>query len=648
MKPAKKPTRKAAQKKPDHKPGRAVARFLWRHRARFAPLYLWLGLLVGGPLLGGLAPGWWWVPVALTTALAAAVFFAGDRLSSAWAGAVGFLVPTSMDEGKRGVLDRPTERAYLSLLLLGMGTWVSLLAKHGLGTTLFYAGLVGLVGFGAPWWWHRRIRRTGRLNRYARAWPQVAEKVLAFEDSHVLPEGVKTLGGRGKAVVLTVALKSGKTVHDVGIYGGKVASVFDLRSGAITIAPGRTARQVLVRIVPRDPWAKEITHPFIESPPTEPVRLADSNRFHMGVLDDGELIEYELFHTLVFGQTGSGKSSFIESLLVYLFELEDAVVVGSDLAGGATLGVWEPLLAAPLATDVESSLVLIKQLREVMDYRLGVLNQRKRDAGGAADDVLPPSPEFPAVVVLLDEWPTLVSEGPADLLKIIAVLAKQGRKINLWLILAAQNASKDDVGNTGLRAQLRSIVGFRLDDRQDKTAWGSKRSEGWSSLGLPNGVFLLSDDQHLVPRQSKGYFVRKQERAKFIAARTGRVTPPDPGTLAILRGEPAPLPAVVDAEVVETVVNEPPRQQLEEPRRHLSVVANLPLPRRPAPTARATLADLVAAELVAADGPLRPAELAERTGRSVDSVDKALRRLLTAGRAARQGHGRWVANGDGQ
>jgi S-DNA-T family DNA segregation ATPase FtsK/SpoIIIE len=636
-----KPTKKPTRKKSDRKPGRAVASFLWRHRARFAPLYLWLGLLAGGPALGGLAPGWWWAPVLVCTLVAAAVFFAGDRLSGAWSGVVGFLVPTSMDDGRRGVLDRPVERAYLSLLLLGMGTWVSLLADHGVTRWLFWAGVVGLVGFGAPWWWHRRIRRTGRLNRYARRWPQVAEQVTAFEGSRVLPEGVKTLGGRGKAVELTVALKSGKTVHDVGIYGGKVASVFDLRSGAITIAPGRTARQVQVRIVPRDPWAKEITHPFVEDPPTEPVRLADSNRFHMGVLDDGELVSYELFHTLVFGQTGSGKSSFIESLLIYLFSCEDAVVVGSDLAGGATLGVWEPLLAAPLASDVESSLALIVQLRELMDYRLGVLNQRKRAAGGAADDTLEPSPEFPAVVVLLDEWPTLVSEGPADILKIIAVLAKQGRKINLWLILAAQNASAEDVGNTGLRAQLRSMIGFRLDDRQDKTAWGSKRNEGWSSLGLPNGVFLLSDDQHLVPRQSKGFFVRKQERARFIAERTGRVTRPDPGTLAILRGEPTPLPGVVDAEVVAVEHDEPER--IEERRPHLSVVPDVP---RGGPVARATVAELVAAQLSEATQPMSPVALAESTGKPIDSVNKALRKLAADGRADRAGHGQWIAKGN--
>lgn len=616
-----------------------LARFAWRHRKRLAPLYLWLGILAFGLALHGWVPGVWPAPLATGLGSALAVWFLGARLSEPLREVVTFLVPDSMDDGRRGVLDRPTERAYLAVLLANAGGWLALLAHHGGTADVVLVGGLAFVGLGTPWWWHRRIRRTGRLNRFARLWPKVAQEVRGFADSHVTPEGVRNVGGRGKTVVLTVSLRGGKTVEDVGGYAGNVASVFNLRGGAVTVAPGRTARQVQVRIVPRDPWAAKITHPLFEQPHlAHGLRLADSDRFAMGLLDDGDQLVYSLFHTLVFGQSGSGKSSFIESLLVWLLSCEDVVCVGSDMAGGATLGVWEPLFVAPIATDVDSSLELIQRLRELIGDRLDILAEIKRRAEGAADDVLPPSAEFPAVVAFFDEWPTLVAEGSADVVKVMGVMAKQGRKVNVWFVLASQNATKADVGATELRGQLRSLVGFRLDSQQNKNAWKEKVNQGWSSVDLPIGVYLLSDDEHMIPRQSKGFFVRKDQRAEFIKARTGNGPGLDRRGAAILAGDALP---VIDSEVIEAEIVE------TEPRRLRvggMVAAAIPVP-RPKPSRSATVAELVAAELVAAEQPLSPAELAATLGRPVSSVDKALRRLVGDGAAVKVGHGRY-SNGE--
>ncbi len=598
-----------------------LARFAWRNRKRLAPLYLWLGVFASGLALHAWVPGVWPAPLATGIGSALAVWFLGERLSGPLREAVTFLVPDSMDDGRRGVLDRPIERAYLAVLLFHIGGWMALLSFHGPATGVLGVGALAFVGLGAPWWWHRRIRRTGRLNRFARLWPKVAQEVRGFADSRVTPEGVRVVGGRGKTVVLTVSLRGGRTVEDVGSYAGNVASVFNLRGGAVTVAPGRTARQVEVRIVPRDPWQAKINHPLFEQPHlADGLRLADSDRFAMGLL--------------VFGQSGSGKSSFIESLLVWLLSCGDVVCVGSDMAGGATLGVWEPLFVAPIATDVDSSLLLIERLRAVIADRLDVLAGIKRRAEGAADDVLPPSAEFPALVAFFDEWPTLVAEGSADVVKVMGVMAKQGRKVNVWFVLASQNATKADVGATELRGQLRSLVGFRLDSQQNKNAWKEKVNQGWSSVDLPVGVSLLSDDEHIVPRQSKGFFVRKDQRAAFIKARTGKVPGLDSRGAAILAGDEVP---VIDGEVLDAEIVEP------APRKAAiggMVAAAIPVP-RPKPTRAPTVAELVAAELGASPEPLSPAELAARVGRPASSVDKALRKLVADSAAVKVGHGRY-------
>src|SRR4051794_19268041 len=97
----------------------ALTKWLFNRRQRFAPVYLWVALLAGGLLLGGFAPACWWVPLAVAclTASGAWVLAAtswGRRLRTGRAGdtlraVITFLVPDSMDEGRRGVLDRPAE-----------------------------------------------------------------------------------------------------------------------------------------------------------------------------------------------------------------------------------------------------------------------------------------------------------------------------------------------------------------------------------------------------------------------------------------------------------------------------------------------------------------------------------------------------------
>lgn len=601
-----------------------VASLLWKHRKRLAPVYIWLGLTIAALALGGVAPGWWSAPVWVGAVAALLVWLVGERMSGPIKNGIALIVPDSVDQGRRGVLDRPSERAYLSILLASAGGWMGMVASYGLGRDVLLGGMCGLLAFCAPWWWHRRIRRNGVLNIYARRWPVVAEEVLSFQGSRVMPEGVTKVGGRGRAVVLDVALRPGKTVDSVGSYASNVASVFNLRGGAVTIAPGRTARRILVRIVPRDPWEAQIRHPLFENPPAGPLRLADSMTFPMGVLDDGDLVMYSLFHTLVIGQSGSGKSSFIESMLIWLLSHEDAVCVGSDMAGGATLGVWEPAFELPIATDVDSSLELIARLRQVIDYRLQVLNDRKR-RGGITDDTLPPSPEFPAIVAFFDEWPTLVAEGSKEVVTVMGVMAKQGRKVNVWLVLASQNATKADVGATELRGQMR-MVGFRLDSQQNKNAWKEKVNQGWSSTDLPTGVFLLNDDQHTIPRQAKGFFVNKNERGGFIGSKQGSRVPLDSGSKTILCGGETPVVGVLEAEVVE-------ERQLDPAPSPASRFASVTPPKR------STTAELVRAELVASGSPMRPAELAEQIGKSVDSVNKALRSLVAVELVSKTGHG---------
>ncbi|MEU8636806.1 hypothetical protein AB0C38_31935 [Amycolatopsis sp. NPDC048633] len=261
-----------------------------------------------------------------------------------------------------------------------------------------------------------------------------------------------------------------------------------------------------------------------------------------------------------------------------------------------------------------------------MQYREGLLAAGKRAAGGAGADVLEVSPEMPWLVAILEEFPDLVAEGGDQVVKLVGRIAKRARKTKTTLVLAAQNSTKTDMGSTELRAQL-GMAGFRLDSQQSKTSWGELRSRGYTSVGLPTGVFLLHDQEHDAPRQSKGFFVTPAERARFLAGLPGaRLL--DAGSATRLLG-PDGQPVHAEAERLA----------------HEDAVSPeaVPTPVRVPVQRPASKHDCVAELLSAA--PVSPAQLREATGFPDSTLRRLLAELEAEGRARREGRGRWVHSG---
>lgn len=222
----------------------------------------------------------------------------------------------------------------------------------------------------------------------------------------------------------------------------------------------------------------------------------------------------------------SGKSAWMQSLVCWMLAYQNSVIVAADLAGGATLDLWEDALAAPLATGIPEAFELLQQVFRLIEYRERLLTARRR--AGERIDVLPVSPENPAVFVIIDEFPDLVNGAKVevggngeryDVLTVLERIAKKARKVRIWLTLAAQNPTKDDVGSTTLRAQLTATVGLSLDQQQSKNLWQSLRSQGWDSEPLSVGTYLLrdrNDKEHQQPRVAKGLWLSPDSRAALI------------------------------------------------------------------------------------------------------------------------------------
>lgn len=597
------------------------AKLGWRWRRFLVPVYLWVLAGLAGLVIRTWWPTWWALPATLALLVAGALVttLLHQRAASALTWLVRHLVPSDADAGERGVLDRPVERVYAFGLVTAGGTWVTLTSLTGWNQVTWWMGLAELAVFGAPWSWHRRIRSKGITNRFTRAWP----KRVADPDNGVRglmhSKIVKSEKLQANGCLLTVELKTGDTIQDAKYGAARLASLFNLRPTAVNVSEDTSsARRVKVRILPKDPWAAKLDHPVL-CPDRPHQSLLDMDmRLDLGLLDDGNPQLVSLRHLLLVGQTGGGKSVLLESVLMWLFDAGDAAVVGSDMASGATLDPWEPLLAARLARDEDESLALLDAVLEAVKYREGVLAAGKKHGG---PDSFSPSPEMPWLVAVFDEYPDLVEAGGEPVKKVTGRVAKRARKVGIRLILATQNPTKSDVGSTEMRAQLTKIS-LALDEQQSKTMWGSARDLGWRSEGLGVGVFLVKDAEHAVPQQAKGYFTSVSARNRFIAGH--RPVPLDAGTAAIFArlGERDD-----DADDV------PPRAgtvALETPR----VTVRVPV-QRPA-----SKHDRVA-ELLS-DAPASPAQLREATGFADSTLRRLLAELEADGRARREGRGKWV------
>jgi hypothetical protein len=519
--------------------GRGLGHLSWRWRRFLGPLWVATGVELAALLWRALAPAWW--PLALVLpASGVALALAGPHLSEKLSGTTLALVPDSLRAGRKGVLDRPAERLYLAGLLAYVGCWLALRVGTGASAITEWTWLAGWAGFGGVWWWHRRIRVAGRADRYARRWRKLVDPAKVANPKFKPLHGSKVVGATGTRrglCTLTVKLAHGHTGEDVVPILRNIASWYHLRPNAVTLAEDETnSSRVVLRFLPRDPWKGKLAHP---SPAVGTYTLASlQSRLPVGVLASGATLVWRLQHALMVGRTGSGKSVLLESVLRWLTGATDAVVIGADLASGATLGVWRRCLALPLAEDFDSTCLLIAAAMRVVEdreRRLGVAKEADDEAGDSFED----DPGVPWLFVVIDEYPDWVAEAqqtPAGrrYLALVGRLAKRGRKAKVRLVLAAQNGSKADTGSKELQGQLTSLFGLALAAHPSKVAWGELGRQGWSSLGLREGQFLLNDPEHQVPEVAKGFWSSVRERREWVNAAAALATVLEPSAQAAL------------------------------------------------------------------------------------------------------------------
>ncbi len=186
----------------------------------------------------------------------------------------------------------------------------------------------------------------------------------------------------------------------------------------------------------------------------------------IGVAGDGVVdidLERDGPHALMAGTTGAGKSELLRTLVVGLAagsSPDHLTFVLIDYKGGSTFDACARLPhVVGVVTDLDEHLAnrALRSLHAELRRRELLLR-----GVGAADlsayRRLEPNLTLPRLVVVIDEFASLVSEQP-DFLHALVGIAQRGRSLGVHLILATQRPSgviSDDIrANTNLRLAMR-------------------------------------------------------------------------------------------------------------------------------------------------------------------------------------------------
>ncbi len=215
-------------------------------------------------------------------------------------------------------------------------------------------------------------------------------------------------------------------------------------------------------------------------------------------------------HLLIAGQTGSGKSVMINTVLtslLYRNSPSDMKLILVD-PKQVEMTPYEdiPHLLAPIVTKPEECVSALKWATNEMERRysllaeeklrdIGAYNQRKKNEG------------MPYIVIVIDELADLMMIAARDVEALIVRLAQKARAVGIHLVLATQRPSVDVI--TGLiKANIPARIAFTVASQVDSR---TILDQAGAEKLLGQGDMLLLDTGMSKPKRVQGAWVMEDE-----------------------------------------------------------------------------------------------------------------------------------------
>ena len=208
---------------------------------------------------------------------------------------------------------------------------------------------------------------------------------------------------------------------------------------------------------------------------------------------------HEMPHGLIAGATGSGKSVFINSLLVSLLYKATPQEVKLLLIDPKTveLAPYEgiPHLLAPVISDSQAATASLKWAVEEMNERyekLAAAGVRDIDAfNQKAHETGEEGLKLPYIVIIIDELADLMMTASAEISEYISQITAKARAAGIHLLVATQRPSVDVITGTmknNIPTRIAFMVSSQIDSRTILDTAGAEKLLGRGDmLYLGNG-----------------------------------------------------------------------------------------------------------------------------------------------------------------
>jgi len=221
-------------------------------------------------------------------------------------------------------------------------------------------------------------------------------------------------------------------------------------------------------------------------------------------------------HLLVAGQTGSGKSVMINTLISSLLfrhspsEVKLILVDPKQVELSPYNGV--PHLLTPVIVEPEKTLSALKWSVNEMERRYSLLAEHghKNIKGYNSDKKIEEG--MPYIVIVIDELADLMMVAARDVEGLIVRIAQKARAVGIHLVLATQRPSVDVI--TGLikaniPARIAFTVASQIDSRTIIDQAGAEKLLG-------KGDMLITTAQNPKPRRVQAAWIDEPEVVKVI------------------------------------------------------------------------------------------------------------------------------------
>jgi len=223
-------------------------------------------------------------------------------------------------------------------------------------------------------------------------------------------------------------------------------------------------------------------------------------------------------HLLVAGSTGTGKTIFLNSLILSLIYRNSPKILRFILVDPKRVEfpVYNdlPHLLAPVILDVNRTVSVLQWLTKEMERRFEVLAELKvRDIAGFNELAFKTESEpLPYIVLIIDELADLIAAKGKEIEAGIVRLAQLARAVGIHLVVATQRPSVEVI--TGLiKANITSRVTFQVASQVDsRTVLDMAGAE--KLLGLGDMLFISAET--LKPKRIQGAYVSLKEVKRVV------------------------------------------------------------------------------------------------------------------------------------